>query len=127
MHEQPFKDLDTVDTGEWREFESDGQKVFYLRVEVGDEKAGEVVATHTGRRWTLHIDGLFVEKVFRGRGLGEMLLSKVEELARRLGLKEIVLEPYPIDEGFLGYDGLIRWYLRNGFRHSGRCMCKPVE
>jgi len=126
MHEQPSSEAETIQIGKWREFRSDQQRVFHLRLEVGGEKAGEIVAKHTYRLGKLYVEGLFVERRFRGRGFGSRLLSEAEGLARRLWLKEMMLEPSPLDESFFGYDDLVSWYLKRGFRPSGRFMCKST-
>lgn len=60
---------------------------------------------------TLEVEFLFVEESCRGKGYGCLLLSHVEELARRDGLKRVLLNTYSFQApGFykaLGYTQLL--------------------
>jgi GNAT superfamily N-acetyltransferase len=63
---------------------------------------------------------LAVDPELQGRGLGARLLDLVEERARELGVAELACDTAE------SADGLIRLYVRRGFREVGHVDWRPA-
>lgn len=66
-----------------------------------------------GENNSAEIKRMFVEPVARGKGLGAMILKKLEQEARNAGVKVIQLETGPLQPE------AIRLYLRFGYKERG--------
>jgi GNAT superfamily N-acetyltransferase len=68
--------------------------------------------------WSSRAEGIiyeiFVLVPFRGDGVGAILLSHAESLARQLGCRCISLKPYALD-AHTNQDQLTSWYLGKGY------------
>jgi phosphinothricin acetyltransferase len=56
---------------------------------------------------------VYVERAWRGRGVGRRLLEQLEALARRIGYHKLVLSAFPFNEAGMAL------YERMGFRQVG--------
>lgn len=63
-----------------------------LYIEEDGKNIGGVVGTSIGQ--TLDIDFLFLDEKYRGRGYAKELMETLEEEAKKLNLKRIVLDTY---------------------------------
>jgi GNAT superfamily N-acetyltransferase len=57
---------------------------------------------------------LFIATELRRQGMGSVLLTIVEEMARAEGLRRLTLRPKPLDQGITRQE-LVEWYLRKGY------------
>ena len=64
-----------------------------------------------------YLEGIFVEKSFRGRGIARMLLSLCEDWARGMGCSEFASDTELHNEESLGF------HLSCGFEEAGRIIC----
>lgn len=69
-----------------------GFRDYSFHIREGGETVAGIVAAGTGD--TLEVEYLFVEEPHRGRGLGSRLLAHTEALARRDGLKRVLVNTY---------------------------------
>lgn len=58
---------------------------------------------------------LLVPLVKRHRGYGAMVLSEIEQYAKNLGFKKVILNPIPFKCDY-PKERLIKWYLLNGYK-----------
>ncbi len=79
-----------------------------------EKKVGEIVVKIKEREKMLWLDGLFIEREFRNRGLGKILIDFLEEYALSKGLNAIGLGVYPLDYNYSLKD-LKGWYRDRGF------------
>lgn len=83
---------------------------FSFHVEEEGRIVGGIVAGGLGD--LLEVEFLYVEEAYRGRGLGQRLLAHVEDLARKKGLKRVLLNTYSFQApGFyekLGYTQVLK-------------------
>jgi GNAT superfamily N-acetyltransferase len=67
-----------------------------------------------------YVDTLVVAPDAEGRGVGRALLRRVEEWARELGHREVVLDV------FAGNEGAVAFYRRCGYQPDHIRMAKPL-
>jgi len=91
--------------------DSEEGKIICFKVKGPERKIGEVVLKVKDKR--LWLDLLMVEKEFRNRGFGKLILSCIERFALKMGLKEIALNPYPYNSSLKELKG---WYRERGFK-----------
>ncbi|GBC75369.1 hypothetical protein HRbin06_00687 [archaeon HR06] len=91
--------------------DSEEGKIICFKVKSYERKIGEVVLKVKDKR--LWLDLLIVEKEFRNRGFGKLILSYIERFALNTGLKEIALNPYPYSSSI---EELKEWYRERGFK-----------
>lgn len=65
---------------------------FSFHIEENDTIVAGIVAESVGD--TVEVAYLFVEQVHRGRGLGKLLLERVEAAAREAGMQRVLLNTY---------------------------------
>lgn len=58
---------------------------------------------------TLYLSNVFVDKGHRGKGLGNKILSTTDELAKKLGTKQICLRVKIVSNAY-------EWYKRHGYK-----------
>ncbi len=68
----------------------------------------------------LDMDNVVVLAEYRGRGIGTLMLKKLEEIAKQENCKKIVLDAY-VDNY-----AAVRFYIREGFIQRGYHMIKAV-
>ena len=56
---------------------------------------------------------IYVERAYRGRGVGKLVLTRLIELARELGYHKLVLSAFPFNAAGMAL------YVRQGFRTVG--------
>lgn len=101
----------------------DAQKMGYdatFLAEIGDKPVGliDVKLREDGA----HIENLVVLKVFRGRGIGKILLMAAEDFARKKGLKVILAET-PIEAVSANM-----FYKKAGYKIEGQAyLIKTIE
>jgi GNAT superfamily N-acetyltransferase len=61
---------------------------------------------------------IFVLEGFRGLGIGNLLLSKAEDVALESACTMLHLTARSLDQEFIKDDDLKSWYLRKGFIHN---------
>jgi diamine N-acetyltransferase len=76
---------------------------------------------HRSPRLSVHIHHLAVEVGYRGMGVAQKLISKVENWAREIGATHLELTV------FEGNDDALRLYERGGFQTLHRTMHRPVK
>ena len=98
--------------------EADGKVVGYAGGEV-DTARRNIEIQQAGERY-FELEELYVCPACRGRGVGQLLLARVEEDARREGLAQLMLNAANRDHA-----PLLRFYLREGMTpHSFRMFKK---
>lgn len=98
--------------------EADGEVVGYAGGEV-DTARRNIEIQQAGERY-FELEELYVCPACRGRGVGQLLLARVEEDARREGLAQLMLNAANRDHA-----PLLRFYLREGMTpHSFRMFKK---
>ena len=98
--------------------EADGEVVGYAGGEV-DTARRNIEIQQAGERY-FELEELYVCPACRGRGVGQLLLARVEEDARREGLAQLMLNAANRDHA-----PLLRFYLREGMTpHSFRMFIK---
>lgn len=98
--------------------EADGEVVGYAGGEV-DTARRNIEIQQAGERY-FELEELYVYPACRGRGVGRLLLARVEEDARREGLAQLMLNAASRDHA-----PLLRFYLREGMKpHSFRMFKK---
>ena len=86
--------------------------VFYCLL-VGNELLGTVALKKLDDD-TAELKALYLDRAFRGKGLGRRLLKKVVVDARRLGYKSVVLD------SMSQYENALRLYRKIGFKDTDR-------
>ena len=98
--------------------EADGEVVGYAGGEA-DTARRNIEIQQAGERY-FELEELYVCPAWRGRGVGRLLLARVEEDARREGLAQLMLNAANRDHA-----PLLRFYLREGMTpHSFRMFKK---
>ena len=98
--------------------EADGEVVGYAGGEVDTARRNNEIQ-QAGERY-FELEELYVCPACRGRGVGQLLLARVEEDARREGLAQLMLNAANRDHA-----PLLRFYLREGMTpHSFRMFKK---
>ncbi len=86
---------------------------------------GEFVARIDWRDRTLFIEELFIEREYRGKGLGKSALDFLVAKASCLKLREVVLEPFPNDLRASAFESLRNWYVKQGFVPRRKSVLAP--
>lgn len=114
---------------EWNNFFKEkclvnNQEKIYFLAKHKDRTIGAAVLKI--RDFAAKLEELLIEKEYRGRGFGEMLINEVENKARERGCQKMVLETFDIHKESLkfyqerGYDIIaeipklyhqVRWYI----------------
>lgn len=96
------------------EYMSDSKDYSFHIEENGVAVAG-IIAESTGD--TLEVEFLYVDEAVRGQKLGEKLLAKAEECAKRDGLKRVLLNTYSFQApGFYKKEGYTQLFeIKNCF------------
>ena len=106
-----------------KQFDPSGRHRFYENIEnvfdvfycliAGNELVG-TVALKKFNDDTVELKALYLDRTFRGKGLGRQLLEKAVTDARRLGYKSIVLD------SMSQYEDALRLYRKVGFKDTTR-------
>jgi GNAT superfamily N-acetyltransferase len=104
---------------------NDGTIVYHGTIRSLHAKVGEFVARVDKRSQTLFIDELFVEREYRGKGIGKKALDFLEDKASTLKIREVVLEPFPIGPEDFTVESLRNWYEKHGYVSCRRSIFAP--
>jgi GNAT superfamily N-acetyltransferase len=88
-------------------------------------KVGEFVARVDSRSQVLFIEELFIERMYRGKGIGKKALDFLEAKASSLKIREIVVDPFPLDPGVFTVESLRNWYMKHGYISRRRNIFAP--
>ncbi len=88
-------------------------------------KVGEFVARVDWRSQVLFIEELFIERGYRGEGIGKKALDFLEAEASSLKIREVVVEPFPLDPGAFTVESLREWYMGHGYTSRRRSIFAP--
>lgn len=97
---------------------------FYLALD-GEKLAGFASIDYNG-----YLDLLYIDKAYQGKGVGTILLNKMEEKAKEMGFKEISVqssinaEPFFLAKGF--HDTGVKDKLVNGVPFRNTIMTKKL-
>jgi len=105
---------------------TDSDEIQCHRLKVRNEKAGELLFTVTEKEKKLNIEEVFIEKIYRRQGLGNMLMRYAEETASVLGLKAVVVRPFSTDPAISDLQ-LREWYGKRGYMVTGQRMLKKIK
>ena len=89
--------------------------IYYGCMRDQDSKVGEFVARIDRQNQILFVEELFIQQRYRGKGLGKKALDFLEAKASSLNVREIVLEPCPVDSGAFTAESLRNWYMEHGY------------
>jgi GNAT superfamily N-acetyltransferase len=109
--EIPLKDDDTT--------------IYHGTVRSQRKKVGEFAVRADWRSHVLFIEELFVEREYRGKGIGKKALGFLETKASTLKLREVVLEPFPSDPGAFTVESLRNWYIKQGYISRRKSIFAP--
>jgi GNAT superfamily N-acetyltransferase len=104
---------------------NDDTLVYYGTIRSLHVKVGEFVARVDRRSQALFIDELFVERGYRGKGIGKKVLDFLEDKASSLKIREVVLEPSPIDPEDFTVESLRNWYKKHDYVSRRRSIFAP--
>jgi GNAT superfamily N-acetyltransferase len=103
----------------------DETTTYYGNVRSQHKKVGEFVARADLRSRVLFIEELFIEREYRGKGIGKKALNFLETKASSLKLREVALEPFPSDPGAFAVESLRNWYVKQGYTSRRRSILAP--
>lgn len=98
---------------------------YYGTAKSQHKKIGEFLAKVDWQSRVLFIEELFIERQYRGRGIGRKALNFLETKASSLKLREIVLEPFSSDLRDLSVERLRNWYRKQGYTSRRRSIFAP--
>lgn len=93
------------------------QKKFALELKVGNEICGAVSGTLTTQNF--HVNGLVVEKKYRGQDLGSQLLMAIERQGIEAGAKVLTVSTQCFQA--------LNFYKKHGFKVFGELKDVPFE
>ena len=106
-----------------KKFEPDGRHDFYNNIGDNfvvfyclidqDKLIGTVALKKLGEN-TVELKAMYLDRSYRGKGLGRHLMDKIVDEAKRLGYKSIVLD------SMSQYKDALRLYERTGFKNTER-------
>ena len=85
----------------------------YLKVFQYGDQAGYVYLSWNPNEQCLSLDDISLLKEHRAHGLGTLLVTRVEQTARKLNATRIAGRV--VDDDLKAFSGLLRWYQRQGF------------
>ena len=100
---------ETVESIDWYIFDSE----VYIAMLPGEEKPVGVFCLYPVDTDTVELKNIAVSEVYQNKGVGRLLLEKIDGIAQKQGYREII-----VGTGDCGF-GQIRFYERNGFRKYG--------
>jgi GNAT superfamily N-acetyltransferase len=103
----------------------DDTTIYYGTMRNQHTDVGEFVARVDLRSHVLFIEEFFIERRYRGKGIGKKTLDFIETKASSLKIREVVLEPFPIDPGAFSVESLRNWYMKHGYISRRRNIFAP--
>ena len=106
-----------------KKFEPDGRHDFYNNIGdnfvvfyclIDQDKLIGTVALKKLDENTVELKAMYLDRSYRGKGLGRRLMNKIVDEAKRLGYKSIVLD------SMSQYKDALRLYERTGFQNTER-------
>ena len=106
-----------------KKFEPSGRHSFYNDIDnefeiffclVDQEKVIGTVALKKVDDYTVELKAMYLDRDYRGKGLGRRLMDKAVDEAKRLGFKSIVLD------SMSQYKDALRLYEKTGFKMTER-------
>jgi GNAT superfamily N-acetyltransferase len=104
---------------------NDDATTYYGIVKSRHNKIGEFLARVDWQSRVLFIEELFIERQYRGRGIGRKALNFLETKASSLKLREVVLEPFSSDSRDFPLERLRNWYRKQGYTSRRRSIFAP--
>lgn len=120
------KKYDAASIEELYRLRTDSDEIQCHRLKVRNEMAGELLFTVTAKEKKLNIEEVFVDKIYRRHGLGDMLVGYAEETASVLGLKAVEVRPFSTDPSISDLQ-LREWYGKRGYMVTGQRMLKKIK
>lgn len=120
------KGYDAISIEELYRLRTDSDEIQCHRLKVRNETAGELLFTVTEKEKKLNIEEVFIEKIYRRHGLGNMLVHYAEETASVLGLKAVEVRPFSTDPAISDLK-LREWYGKKGYMDTGQRMLKKIK
>lgn len=81
----------------------------------GELDAGLLIFEECARLRLGIVYEVYVLKEFRGKQIGQRLLSHAETIAKSLSLENLQLRVRSLDPKHMDDQGLLAWYMRNGY------------